>query len=252
MKTKNLDVRGTSQDAENSSVKGVKGIRRRSAHSISLVAPTAQPHGRQVRPQRRYRQGGSKYLTESQATNIIEAVRFAKSLGLPLVAHLTVHWACTDIGDDPGGELFARFRAGLSKWTRRHGFDLTAVWARERMSRGQAEAVHCHLLFNLPAEYRVGAKLRQLEAAIYRLIKRHGGDYWADQVAKLVIHDKPPCPDGKYLIKGGGPSVWKKFHLRREHRRLQGVIHGKRCGTTENIGKATRALAAIPVRWLMP
>jgi hypothetical protein len=62
-----------------------------------------------------------------QAASIIEAVAFAKSLGLPLVAHLTIHWAFTDVGDDQGGELFAKFREGLSKWTRRHGFDLTSV-----------------------------------------------------------------------------------------------------------------------------
>jgi hypothetical protein len=59
----------------------------------------------------------------------------------------------------------------------------------------------------------------------------------------LVIHDKPPYPDGKYLIKGGGREVWKRFRLRKEHRRLQGIIHGKRCGTTENIEPAER------VRW---
>jgi hypothetical protein len=46
--------------------------------------------------------------------------------------------------------------------------------------------------------------------------------------------------DGKYLIKGGGPKVWKRFRLRKEHRRLQGIIHGKRCGTTQNIGSAAR------------
>ncbi len=78
-----------------------------------------------------------------------------------------------------------------------------------------------------------------------RLINRHGrrdGDkrsdcYWADEVAKVVIHNNP---DGKYLIKGGGSEVWKHFRLRRDHRRLQGIIHGKRCGTTENIGSAAR------------
>ena len=58
---------------------------------------------------------------------------------------------------------------------------------------------------------------------------RHGGDYWAEEVIKLVIW---PDPDGKYLIKGGGPKVWKPFGLRKEHRLLQGIIHGKRC----NIG----------------
>jgi hypothetical protein len=30
------------------------------------------------------------------------------------------------------------------------------------------------------------------------------------------------------------------FRLRKEHRRLQGFIRGKRCGVTENIGEAAR------------
>src|SRR6516164_5744676 len=73
----------------------------------------------------------------------------------------------------------------------------------------------------------------EVETAIDRLIERHGRGITHEAVTKLVIHDNP---DGKYLIKGGGPKVWKKFRLRKEHRRLQGFIHGKRCGVTENIG----------------
>jgi hypothetical protein len=57
-----------------------------------------------------------------------------------------------------------------------------------------------------------------------------------------VIHDDP---DGKYLIKGGGLKVWKLFNLRNEHRRLQGIIHGKRCGTTQNIGPVARRRALV-------
>jgi hypothetical protein len=56
-------------------------------------------------------------------------------------------------------------------------------------------------------------------------------------VIDLRTHEHP---DGKYLIEGGGPRVWNQFRLRKEHRRLQGIIHGKRCGTTENIGPAAR------------
>jgi hypothetical protein len=41
----------------------------------------------------------SKRITLRQATNIMEAVRFAKSVGLPLVTHLTIHWSLTDVGD---------------------------------------------------------------------------------------------------------------------------------------------------------
>ena len=178
-----------------------------------------------------------RYITVRQATNVIEAVRFAKLVNLPLVAHLTIHWSLTDIGDDPNGRLFAKLREGLDKWLNRHGIEFGAVWARERQSRGQSDVVHCHLMFHLPETYRSGRKLCEVEAAICRLIERHGRGITHEAVIKLVIHENP---DGKYLIKGGGPKVWKKFRLRREHRRLQGFIHGKRCGVTENISLAAR------------
>ena len=179
----------------------------------------------------------SKYIDPRQAANLIEAVRFARLINLPLVAHLTIHWSLTDVGDDPNGKLFAKLREGLDKWLNRHGIEFAAVWARERQSRGQSDVVHCHLMFHLPAQYRKGKKLQEVEAAIYRLIERHGRGITHEAVMKLVIHENP---DGKYLIKGGGPKVWKKFRLRKEHRRLQGFIHGKRCGATENIGPAAR------------
>ena len=97
--------------------------------------------------------------------------------------------------------------------------------------------MHCHLLFHLPVEYRTGKKLLQVEDAISRLVQRHGRGISDERVIKLVIHDNP---DGKYLVKGGGSKVWKRFRLRKEHRRLQGLIRGKRCGVTENIGLAAR------------
>ena len=152
------------------------------------------------------------------------------------MAHLTIHWAYTDVGDDSDGKLFAKFREGLDKWLRRQGIAFAAAWSRERMSGGEAEVVHCHLLFHVPLEYCTKRKL-QVEAAIYRLIKRHGLGYWAEQVIELRVHHNP---HGKYLIKGGGPKVWALFRLRKEHRRLQGIIHGKRCGTTQNLGPAAR------------
>lgn len=102
----------------------------------------------------------SKYITVRQATNIMEAVRFAKMIDLPLVAHLTIHWSLTDVGDDPNGTLFSKFREGLGKWLNRHGIEFAGAWARERQSRGQSDVVHCHLLFHLPVKYRSGERLR--------------------------------------------------------------------------------------------
>jgi hypothetical protein len=75
------------------------------------------------------------------------------------------------------------------------------------------------------------------EDAIRCLVELHGGGILHEKATDLRVHNNP---DGKYLIKGGGPKVWRKFRLRKEHRRLQGLIVGKRCGTTENIGAAAR------------
>ena len=236
---KNLDVLGPDQEPNIGCTKGAAGELTGACVLSSLCPSRAQPR-RLLKHRRQYRCGGTKYVTQAQASNIVEAVAFAKSIGLPLVAHLTIHWSLTDAGDDPDGALFAKVREGLSKWLRRGGIKFAGAWARERQSGGQSDVVHCHLLFHLPAEYRAGARLLQLEAAIYRLIKRHGRDYWHEGVIKIVIHHSP---DGKYLIKGGGPKVWKRFNLRKEHRRSQGIIHGKRCGTTQNIGPAARRLA---------
>jgi len=235
---KNLDVLRTSQDPEIGCAKGVTGKLDPTPLLYSLGAYTAQP-SQQRKHRRQYRPGGTRLITVPQATNIIEAVEYAKSIGISLVAHLTIYWACTDVGDDSDGKLFAKVREGLDKWLHRKGVVFASAWARENPG-GVVE--HCHLLFHLLDEWRTGARRLQLEAAICRLIKRHGRGYWEDRVIKLVIHDDP---DGKYLIKGGGLKVWKLFNLRNEHRRLQGIIHGKRCGTTQNIGPVARRRALV-------
>ena len=85
--------------------------------------------------------------------------------------------------------------------------------------------------------YCSGKRLAQVKEAILRLVELHGCGITHEFVVKLTLW---PNPDGKYLIKGGGPKVWRKFRLRKEQRRLQGIIYGKRCGVTENIGPAAR------------
>ena len=112
---------------------------------------------------------------------------------------------------------------------------LTCVWCRE--CKAHTDIVHCHLLFHLPAEYRTGARFLQTEAALFRLVGRHGGGILGEFAVKLVVH---PDPDGLYLIKGGDREVWERFKIRKEWRKSQGIVHGKRCGITENIGRTAR------------
>jgi len=229
----NLDVPETSQDSVTQAGKG-------SASDLSpelllsVVCPDAVQDEKQLRL---YRPHGSKYLSLGQATNIIEAVDYAKAIGLPLVAHATIHWSGTVVFDDPDGKLFAKVREGLHKWLLRQGIvgGLTCVWCRE--CKAHTDIVHCHLLFHLPVEFRTGAKFLQTEAAVFRLVGRHGGGILGEFAVKITVHHDP---DGLYLIKGGDRQVWEHFKIRKEWRKSQGIIQGKRCGITENIGRAAR------------
>jgi hypothetical protein len=178
--------------------------------------------------------------------NVVEAVKFAKSIGLPLVAHATIHWSGTVAFDDHDGARFAKVREGLNKVLLRRGIPGAYVWCHE--CKAHTDIVHCHLLFHLPAEYRNGAKLDEIKAALDRLVGRHGDGILGEFAVNLMIW---PDPDGLYLVKGGGRNVWKLFpRIRKTWRIGQGVVHGKRCGTSQNIGQAARekaTLAAVDV-----
>jgi hypothetical protein len=177
----------------------------------------------------------SKRITMRQACNMMAAVAHARQSGTPLIAHATIHWAGTKVGDDPDGRRFGKVREGFDKWLQRQGIPegLIGIWVRERLSRGSAEVEHCHMLFHLPHAYRKGKKYDQVIGALERLIDRHGEGNYADYTLKLTF---PSNPNGVYLLKGGGPDVWRRFAVPRLWRKPQGLILGKRCGVTENIG----------------
>jgi hypothetical protein len=130
-------------------------------------------------------------------------------------------------------------REGFDKWLKRQGIPggLTAVWVRERLSGGSAEVVHCHMLFHLAHTFLGRTKLPQVERALERLIDLHGRGNYNNYTLKLTF---PRNPNGLYLLKGGGPDVWSAFGVPTYRRERQGLITGKRCGTTQNIGPAAR------------
>jgi hypothetical protein len=179
----------------------------------------------------------------------------------PLTAHFTIHWVGTDAGDDPDGKLFAEIREEYARWLRRRDVPFAGIWCREKRSKGQAEVEHAHLIVHLPNEWLEGAKvldksggvegsteLLQAEEALHRIVAQYAGrpDHYAVKV-KLPTDRGLRGPyngrsyDGLYALKGGGPKVWKLFpRIRKEWHKPQGLIFGKRCGTTQNLGPAAR------------
>ena len=210
--------------------------------------------------------GGTTRISLPQAINFKSAVDFAASIGTPLTAHCIIHWVGTDAGDDPTGELFAEVREQWSRWLRYRGVPFAAVWSREKLSGGQAEVEHGHLLFHLPDAWLKGAKLisvsggveggvelQEAQAALYRIVRRCAGRP-EDYAVKLKIPTDGGNPgpyngrsyDGLYLLKGGGKQAWKLFpRIRQEWRKPQGIIFGKRCGCTQNLGAAARRRAGF-------
>jgi hypothetical protein len=149
----------------------------------------------------------------------------------------------------------------LSLWLRRRGVTFAAVWAREKLSGGQSEVEHAHLLFHLPDTWLKGAKLvsvsggveggaelLRLETALSRIVSGCAGrlEHYAVKL-KVPTDGGNPGPyngrsyDGLYLLKGGGKQAWKLFpRIIKAWRKPQGVIFGKRCGCTQNLGPTAR------------
>jgi hypothetical protein len=93
------------------------------------------------------------------------------------------------------------------------------------------------MLFHLAHPLIRGRGQVEVERALERLIDRHGEANYLDCTVKLTF---PRNPNGVYLLKGGGPDVWQRFAVPPLWRKPQGIIQGKRCGVTENIGVAAQ------------
>ena len=175
---------------------------------------------------------------------MMEGLAFAQEIGLPLNTHLIVHWGGTLLGDDSDGNLFANFRYLLDKrFRRKFGIALTGIWVRERHrnkhTRKSSQVTHSHLLLHLPSQYRTAAR-RDLEELIAFVAKQ----ILDDRTIELTF---PSNPDGKYFLKGGTPAAWDEFSLPDKWRSKlgEGLIEGKRCGTTQNIGPTARLRSLI-------
>jgi hypothetical protein len=178
---------------------------------------------------------------------MMDGLSFAREIGRPLNTHLIIHWGGTLAGDDPDGWRFAKLRYLLDKRLRRkYRIPLTGIWVRERhrnkRTRQQSEVVHSHLLLYLPFRFREAAR-----QDVEQLVTFVAGPILDDRTIELTF---PANPDGKYLLKGGTPAVWEAFGLPNKWRsRLgEGIIQGKPCGVTQNIGSAGETVVASLIR----
>jgi hypothetical protein len=199
---------------------------------------------RSAQPLRKGRR--STALRAKDCENLILAAEHARCIGKPLNRMLTVHFDAAGIADPvkATGQLLKL----MGDWLRCYNTAITAVWVREA---GPTKGEHVHILLSIPPN-KIGSFNRmqrgwfkKIGAAWKRgvyLSRPIGGSHKAafseactglyQQALTGVLH---------YLLKGADAQGRTAHSISK--RGAGGELWGKRCGTTENIGRAARSCA---------
>ena len=180
----------------------------------------------------------TKYGTHSigvrAATNALHAIRYAKLIGRPINAHITISFVTIGIHDDEAGDLFRRLQVSLGRWWRyqrknkdRQIGQPVGVYAHAN----PADSRHVHWLLHLPDDIRDDF----IAAVNKRLCKITG----LDEIGDALHYQHVPKPGGaaKYVFPGIDPAYAEHLHIRAAN---EGIVGCRRTGTSRSVGKAAR------------
>lgn len=205
--------------------------------------------------ERRPRRGGahnsaarqSKAISTCQIIELRAAARHAREIGLPFTRMITIHWEAAGVPLKSMAKGTGRFIELLTKALARHGCQTTVLWVHEN---GEGKGAHCHLLAHIPGEMvsRVTRLqrgwLRRITEQPYKRRVIHSkpiGGRLGDELANPAHHAINLEVALGYVLKGASEEAAECFGLDRLE--PGGLVIGKRCGTSQNIGKAARKRA---------
>jgi hypothetical protein len=144
----------------------------------------------------------SKFITNRQASNLMEAFEFAERIGRPLNVSVDIYWLMFS-GNVDDRTRFSRAQERWSKWTARHNFPLTMIWTREIGKHG---SLHTHVLLHVPPWLMEDRKFyHKFHCELERSFEREGGPNH-EQAIKVQ-----PAPTARakllYILKGLDPQA---------------------------------------------
>ena len=186
----------------------------------------------------------SYWLSALQSDNLVAAACYAIEIDLPFTRMITIHWQSAGVPLERMAAATGRFIDLLTKALARHGSKTAWLWVHEN---GDDKGGHCHLLIHVRAadvpiitRLQMGW-LRRITGQRYRrrvirsdAIGRKLGldtsnpELWAENVKKTL----------GYVLKGIGHDAPLAASLARLE--PGGRVIGKRCGTSQNIGRKAR------------
>ena len=194
-----------------------------------------------ARPLRKGRRSTS--LRTKDCENLILAAEHAIRIGKPLNRMLTVHFDAAGISDPvkATGQLLKL----MGDWLRCNNSAITAVWVREA---GAAKGEHVHILLSVPPPIlgsftrmqrgwfkKIGAAWKR---GVYKSRPIGGSHKLAFSKTSTNLYQQALTGALHYLLKGAD------YEARAAHciskRGDGGELWGKRCSTTENIGRTAR------------
>lgn len=183
----------------------------------------------------------STALSEADLRKLADATAFAQEAGLAFNRHTTIHWGAARVVDPL--RATGCFLKMLGEAVRAAGGSFAYVWVREN---GDGKGEHVHILWHGPAELpvfkrRVQGWLRRCGARraprVTKTVSIAGGLGAAGTGSAHYRANLGTVLD--YLSKGGDHLARARLGIR--HNEPGGPIVGKRCGTSENIGRMARA-----------
>ena len=187
----------------------------------------------------------SHALAKRQIGNLSASEGHSRAIGLPFTRMITIHWKAA--GEPLSGMAAAtgRFIDCLTRWLARRGYRIAWLWVHENAGD---KGWHCHLLASAPAELvkpLVAAQKRWLRAVTgkpYRakVIRSDPiGGRLGLETGNPALHFENARAALAYLCKGAAQNALDAAGIDRQHQ-LQGLIIGRRCSTSQNIGATAR------------
>lgn len=187
----------------------------------------------------------SHAITTAQIANLRAAERHAAQIGLPFNRMITIHWEAAGVPLEGMARATGRFIDMMSKTLARHGSKIAWLWVHEN---GEGKGGHCHLLAHIPADLVPTITklqrgwLRRITGKPYRarVIKSIpiGGHLGLEKSNPqlLAVNRKAAL---SYVTKCASDEAITAFDL--DRREEGGLIIGKRCGVSQNIGAKARS-----------
>lgn len=183
----------------------------------------------------------SEQLTYRQCVDLIDAGNFADAIGLRFNRHWSVHYAKAGIAEHEAAGFIGRLLKLAGDFARRHKGQFAALWVREG---GQGKGGHVHIVMHLPSRLTLKGRTR-------RWVGLAGGKC-CNKVSKVrPIAGRVAAADGDslhyrhnarnvkyYVLKNVSREAGE--HLGLSYSGERGLVVGKRCGWTQNIGLKAR------------